>query len=131
MKTNELRVGNYLQGKDTECVVTAILNEDDVDVDNLNNRFAVHADLPYQPCLYPIPFTNEWANRIEPKNYDSYGSLSVASDKGVLNYSGGICYIHSGLGDDGSYGFKLQIKYVHQFQNIVKDLFGIEIKFKL
>ena len=54
----------------------------------------------------------------------------------VISFSGGIIaiqngkfYVHSGLGDSGSYGAEVKIEYVHELQRLFHSLSGTHLTF--
>jgi len=120
MKANELRIGNLVTYGITDTKIEGI-QPSYVWTDFQVGLISIKE-------IRGIPLTKEWTDKIDPM---SNGTLTVTSDKGVLNYKDGFAFIHSGLGDDDSYGFKVKVDYVHEIQNLVTDLFKIKLNFKL
>ncbi len=102
MKANELRIGNY---------VHMDMSIDDIEVVRLKigdlALFAIEARE-----LYPIPLTEEWLLK--------FGLMSIKTELGLWNNGDAIYF---------NYGFEksIQLKYVHQLQNLYFALTGEEL----
>ena len=76
----------------------------------------------------------EWADKIEQPdmvmrfsdNEEHRGGKEIFIALGNSPYEKGV-YVYSGLGDPESYGFKVEVKYLHQLQNLYFALTGEEL----
>jgi hypothetical protein len=138
MKTNELRIGNWVIG--IQCDRSEV--EQQVDVINMMGDFAVttHGWSELKPIeLKPIPLTEEWMLKCGYK-YDGYKYeyYDGQEEKRVFESE-------NGLGDfveiDGfflpmpyyfgqAFGENFKLKHVHQLQNLYFALTGEELTIK-
>jgi hypothetical protein len=122
MKTNELRIGNYLNGKQGRVIVTEIRTNNSVKIHDNTSSFYVGI------CLTPIEITKEWLLKL---------GFEFAVDTWYLN---GFALWETEWGDDKGgtgigYFYELRekgmmdkhIKYVHQLQNLYFALTGEEL----
>ena len=110
MKANEFRVGNYLQDKEDKIAIIEKLTKD--------NYQASSGSITTLP-LKPIPLTEEWLLKF---GFES----KTASVTHVNSYILGKIYLTNGLRSGIHYG-DIEIKYVHQLQNLYFALTGKEI----
>jgi len=133
VKAGELRIGNWVKeyGKPIKFSIA--------DFHFLND------ELNYPSRYEPIPLTPEILEKCKLEN-GYYNNIQVDGNHiGVIfpiikdetkedwelpDYKEGI-YVYSGLGDPESYGFKAQIKYLHQLQNLYFALTGTELEINL
>lgn len=67
LKANELRIGNYLNGKQGHVIITEIRENNIVKIHDNTSIFHVGT------CLKPIPLTEEWLFKFGfEKKYKSY-----------------------------------------------------------
>jgi hypothetical protein len=122
MKTNELRIGNYLNGKQGRVIVTEIRTNNSVKIHDNTSSFYVGI------CLTPIEITKEWLLKL---------GFEFAVDTWYLN---GFALWETEWGDDKGgtgigYFYELRergmmdkhIKYIHQLQNLYFALTGEEL----
>jgi hypothetical protein len=113
MTANELRIGNYLNGKQGHVVVTEIKTNNSVKIHDNTSSFYVGI------CLMPIELTKEWLLKL---------GFEFTVDTWYLN---GFALWETEWGDDKGatgigYFYELRakgmmdkhIKYVHQLQNL-------------
>lgn len=125
MKTNELRIGNYLNGKQGHVTVTEIRGNNSVKIQDNTSSFYVGT------CLLPIPLTEEWLFKL------GFKLVFAGSGDGYLYSVGEKCNTMELI--DRGYGFKyntfnaceIEIKYVHQLQNLYFALTGVELQIEL
>lgn len=125
LKTNELRIGNYLNGKQGHVIVTEIRANNSVKIQDNTSSFYVGT------CLMPIELTRGWVNK--------FGFKFIWGGSGedyVFSY-GEKCNTIDLIqrGTIFKYGLRLgsceiQIKYVHQLQNLYFVLTGEELTLK-
>jgi hypothetical protein len=120
MKTNELRIGNYLNGKQGHVIVSEIRTNNSVKIHDNTSRFYVGI------CLIPIKITTEWLLKLGFEYNDNIG----------LYQNGGFdvdieddVYCHFYMNDYGDW-YKY-IEYVHQLQNLYFALTGEELTVEL
>jgi hypothetical protein len=118
MKASDLRIGNYLNGKQGHVIVTEIRTNNSVKI--LDNTSSFYVGI----CLQPIELTKEWLlNFGFEKKYDD------------LNWyiKGNYCFSFLKELDLIVFKIKFQtigictIKYVHEAQNIYFALTGEEL----
>lgn len=139
MEANELRIGNVIQCALNESlrlpdgvphVVSAILPFGEVIVD-LSPTSQTTTKCPIKHCS-GIPLTPEWLERaaFEKNKIDrsTYYELSFGNSK-LMWYDNRLCYGVLGV---SQYEFVdvLNIKHVHQLQNLYFALTGTELEFK-
>jgi hypothetical protein len=112
MKTNELRIGNFIYAKEIETI-KAIGIENYIWFDKERN-------LSVELCE-PIPLTEEWLekNGFERKGLNGYLTIFTPCGKGLVfkdNY-----FIFAGV------TIETPIKYIHQLQNLYFALTGEEL----
>ncbi len=122
IKTNQLRIGNYLMGSKI-VQVKSIFDENTVGLDR-GNPYHVFAEEPFKPCLNPIRLTEEWI--IE------FGAIQIKSKPGVRScYSlFGIKFEVSNSGNVYHSQMRKPIVYVHRLQNLIFELKDIELTVK-
>lgn len=123
MKSNELRIGNYVLDKNDEIKKNHGVNDVvGIAYVNFENEF----DKLINSEISPIPLTNEWFSKLGM----SYYSLPTRSGRKIGYYTlkyGNRFKINS---SDGSYSFinfRKEIIYVHQLQNLYFALTGEEL----
>ena len=122
MKTSELRIGNYLNGRKGPVTVTEIRENNRVKIKENPSNFTVG------DCLHPIPLTEEWLLRFGfiAKNWysnfehwsDTWFQLSSSVIK--ANKERSCFYFDNEM-------INIEIKYVHQLQNLYFALTGEEL----
>lgn len=123
MKANELRLENLVESLEAVLTVDTITSGSSVDLRTAEGKIY---NTPLELCK-PIPLTEEWLVKFGIYTYESKEFLN----KGVVYYSSdNVFYIYSGMGDEDSYGFKIEIKYVHQLQNLYFALTNEELIIK-
>lgn len=137
MKANELRIGNYVYGKEIETV-KAIGIEEYIWFDYKRNLLVEHCQ--------PIPITEEWLEKFGFKAWDDkktiytlerdidkYNNACFRSwlqlDKLVFDYIQNEIHPTESIFDDKNI-IRLGIKYVHQLQNLYFALTGEELIIK-
>ena len=136
MEANELRIGNFLYGKEIERV-KAIGIEGYVWFDEERN-------LSVELCQ-PIPLTEEWLLKFGFKAYnketiyaleryiDKYNNTCFRfwfqSDKLIFDYIQNEVHPTESFFDDKNI-IRLDIQHVHQLQNLYFALTGVELTFK-
>jgi len=110
MTAAELRIGNWYKNMSN---------------DNPFNQIKYGHEIDYV-AIYcePIKLTEEWLLKFGIKQYN----VDTINDCGDISYDGELFYIYSGLGDAESYGFAINIKHVHQLQNLYFALTNEELK---
>ena len=135
MKTQDLRIGNYVYYEHTTHIVDGIYenkvyswwvkNGEPVIEYEMKDIGGTMVKNPYRDVISqyePIPLTEEWLIKLGfEKNIttDLYPTFSYD----ILNVNDGIVYVLN-------YGFVNHIKYVHQVQNLYFTLTGEELKLK-
>ena len=133
IKANELRIGNYVSVPlyDVLSIKKVVsINEEGIDYDN--GLDAYHYGLE---TLIPIPLTPEILKQC---NYYQYYSNRVLENTEIWkNPDTYICDLRRYIIDDYPPYFlhertgKIEIKYLHQFQNLYFALTGEELKVNL
>lgn len=128
MKANELRIGNYLNGKQGHVIVTEIRGNNSVKIQYNTSSFYVGT------CLLPIELTKEWLLKL------GFIQQGVIINNNGLTEQCGINYfiknnIVYSLSDnqvelDNPNVFLCNLKYVHQLQNLYFALTGEELTYK-
>lgn len=114
MKTNELRIGNYLSGKQGHVTVTEIRANNMVKIHNNTSSFYVGT------CLEPIEIDSEWLERF------SFNCIFTHDDH---HYYNGFLALDRDF-QPFDYDIKYEIKHVHQLQNLYFALTGDELTIK-
>ena len=113
MKANELRIGNYI-----------LFDNDVYDVRGfVNERVKIHKREVYIGQLFkPIPLTEEWLLKFGFSKWKNKNNFSKGSF---------IVYTLSKKGFHfGKKSLRVELKYVHQLQNLYFALTGEELKIK-
>lgn len=124
MKANELRIGNYLSGRNT-VQVTEILMDGLVRIEDSNSKFYVTGD---NPCLEPIPLTEEWLLKFGfsyDERFDSFvkeyhNKMFNSKDEFIVRKDLVVCDMD----------YSPETKHVHQLQNLYFALTGEELTIK-
>jgi hypothetical protein len=123
MKSTELRIGNYLQGKTRFVKVTKIYSEHAIGIGS-GDPYYVSGE---NPCLTPIPLTEEWLLKFGfKKNIDtsySRNDISLFIDKRLKTN----LFLQENMNDFKWFGYECKIQYVHQLQNLYFALTGEEL----
>ena len=124
MKTNELRIGNYLNGKQGHVIVTEIRTNNSVKIHDNTSSFYVGI------CLTPIPLTKEWLLKLGFEYSKFYNNYKVKAGQyfNSVRYDDEDyewCY-NNDSSDAGCY-YVTSIKYVHELQNLYFALNGEEL----
>lgn len=124
MRTNEIRIGNYLQGRSSFVQVSRIYSEHAVGIGK-GDPYYVSGD---RPCLHPIPLTEEWLLRFgfelinndywQSRNLELKLHWTVNKNKMIPEF----CEKRLITG----YNFQ----HVHQLQNLYFALTGEELTLK-
>ena len=113
MKANELRIGNYVEVLNTEIQVI------DVMCDSINTKSHENMTFDY---VEPIPLTEEWLKRFGvTKDIDVWELTGVFW---LQELEGGCFFLGCNSGWTG-----IEIKYVHQLQNLYFALTGEELEY--
>jgi hypothetical protein len=120
MKNTELRIGNFLKGKNSHVIVKSILQDGHIKIYGNKSFFIVEG---ITPCLKPIPLTEEWLVKFGFKAIDTYDdnhyyleSINLCLDRSFQPF---------GIGE-----YTLTFEYVHQLQNLYHALTGEELTIK-
>jgi hypothetical protein len=120
MKVNELRVGNFVMYADFETIFTVYsIEKYGFGVENNNEITWIGSEE-----IEPVPLTEEWLlkfgfKKTEWDNSNSYLFVTPECDYSIVVYSNG--YLEIG-------GMVMRkIDYVHQLQNFVFALSGVEL----
>jgi len=121
MKANELRFGNLI--RHTHCeILTSILKGKIIEVNFSNDPEYV---CNVRPELYePIPLTEEWLLKfgfIDTGSYYLKGAFSIAK----MPWTNGKIGLYAYAMD-----YSMELKYVHQLQNLYFALTGEELEAK-
>jgi hypothetical protein len=135
MKTNELRIGNYLNGKQGPVMVTEIRTNNSVKIQDNTSSFYVGI------CLTPIKLNEEWLFNFGFKDIGlnmSGSNWLVKEQKGIWRQAIRIAY--NERSEEWSLTLECvspptlsiaTLKYVHQLQNLYFALTGNELNCKL
>lgn len=130
METNELRIGNYIMDKKDENIEYVYHLHDLGDMVYIN-------DLHPDACI-PIPLTEKWLLTFgfESNCGEKYNPNDESADQFEYSLESGISHIKFickpskgwiiKLGNDD----ELEIRHVHEFQNLYFALKGKELTFK-
>jgi hypothetical protein len=122
MKANELRIGNYLQGKSRFVKVTKIYSEHAIGIGS-GDPYYVSGE---NPCLTPIPLTEEWLLKfgfLHSLRLDDFMFKKGNDCFQIQPYKEG--FSNSVLYNDMEIVDRLQ--HVHQLQNLYFALTGEEL----
>ncbi|MCT3917541.1 hypothetical protein HZQ04_15885 [Elizabethkingia anophelis] len=129
MKSNELRIGNYVEYAGVICKVEGYSNE------GLETNGVVAPISAYNP----IQLTEEWLIKFGFQNYEAERYTPNQEDSEFFEYrlASGISYrdyickpYHGWVIKLGDYDDSLEIMFVHQMQNIYFALNGEELTIK-
>lgn len=130
LKANELRIGNYLNGKQGHVTVTEIRKNNIVKIQDNTSSFYVGT------CLKPIPLTEEWLLKFDMEYADEFSNqrkLYVKKheyDISQITYSEKEGLMRLSNGEQKGTMLIPHIKYVHQLQNLYFALTGEELTLK-
>ena len=117
MKANDLRIGNYLNGKQGHVIVTEIRTNNIVKIQDNTSSFDVGT------CLVAIPTTTEWLLKLGFK-YNESSSLYEKRGYDVDIKDGEYCHFYiPEFGD-----WYQDTEYIHQLQNLYFALTLEELK---
>lgn len=129
MEIKELRVGNYLQGKDTFVEVTEIHSNRMVSIKGNTSKFYVEGE---NPCLKPIPLTEEVLLRCGAVKSDRLFSFNDFDEhiEFWINEFFSVLFIYSNYSNENhfeivyeSHGEKVHgiknTEYLHTLQNVL------------
>jgi hypothetical protein len=123
MNAKELRIGNFLEGKNGIVKVTRIFDEDHVGI-GAGDPYFVSGE---NPCLKPIELTEEILLKFgfDKKSNNVY---FILVGKCLLEYNN----VHHFLDivKRVNFDIDIEIKYVHELQNVFFAITGSEIEFK-
>lgn len=121
LKANELRIGNYLNGKQGHVIITEIRENNIVKIQDNTSSFYVGT------CLKPIPLTKEWLLKFG----FVFGIELQDFVKGKHQFIELNCLCgYFSENDIFYYAEKTKLKYVHQLQNLYFALTGDELTLK-
>lgn len=115
MTASELRIGNLIFDDYREIVVDVHIN-------------ILRSIINNNPCFYkPIPLTEEWLLKLgfqeHPNDYYYFGGYKIRFDLDNDLNPIKFCFLFFDIGD-----WEMEIKYVHQLQNLYFALTGEELK---
>lgn len=126
MKANELRIGNYVVYEDDVKEVGLICEAFGVAYVNFKNEF--HKDMDF--IITPIPLTEEWLLKFGFEEILYSRAYTLNNNIISFNYNLSICKI----GDFDRFSDErfplIDIKHVHQLQNLYFALTGEELTLK-
>ena len=147
MKATELRVGNYVienEYKNIDCVVESINdNGINIELENMGSAYHQYQEITQTNFedLSPIPLTEQWLkdfdwvmessllSYIKFPRYKDGEKKSKGSDIGFNLEEMRFTIQHFEEGERLTYiEIGRVIKYVHEFQNTVADLLGVELE---
>jgi hypothetical protein len=124
MKTNELRIGNYLNGKQGRVIVTEIRTNNSVKIHDNTSSFYVGI------CLTPIEITKEWLLKLgfEYSNFYNNYKIKAGQYYNSVKYDYEDCeWCYNNDSSDAGCYYVTSIKYVHELQNLYFALNGEEL----
>jgi hypothetical protein len=124
MKTNELRIGNYLNGKQGHVIVTEIRTNNSVKIHDNTSSFYVGI------CLTPIEITKEWLLKLGFEYSNFYNNYKIKAGKyyNSVRYDYEDCeWCYNNDSSDAGCYYVTSIKYVHELQNLYFALNGEEL----
>lgn len=146
MNSIELRIGNYLGGRNGIVTVSAIQEDGTVWLKEGGKNFIVDSD---KPCLLPIKLTEEWLLKFGMTKLDESSTHWYQSDCDFYIFKGseklqcsdyfiGIFEGYSVFNlciatlDDGMENYEClqSIRYVHQLQNLYFALTNEELTYE-
>ena len=130
MKSSELRIGNYLNGKQGPVAVSEIRENNCVKIYDNASSFTVGTCLPF------IPLTEEWLLKFGFVKREGERWCDTHEEfEECVYYNLNLLELHynseSGYYTDNSFEHELKLKYVHQLQNLYFALTGEELTLKL
>lgn len=118
LKANELRIGNYLNGKQGHVIITEIRENNIVKIHDNTSSFYVGT------CLKPIQLTDEWL-----LNFDAIKICDeFIFDRFRLKYRSDYKFYYVTCRETNVYITK--VEYVHEWQNVVFALNNQELILK-
>ena len=133
MNIHELRIWNYVLFCKAESIITSINNNDE---ENPYVDLASYDNIPIED-LHPIPLTEEWFMKFGfEKEIDEFDIFSIHNSQySIQHYKNGKCiFVYSPINElnseDEENVIFLQIKHVHQLQNLYFALTGEELTIK-
>lgn len=118
MKANELRIGNFLQGKDGKLAVVCEIYEEE---------YKAYSGMITKLPTTPIPLTEKWLIDFgfsgQPCDYAKDKLIVCLKDSDSFHTKGRTYYNSWVI-------LEKQPKYVHQLQNLYFALTGEELKIK-
>jgi hypothetical protein len=128
MKTNELRIGNYLNGKRGHVIVSEIRTNNSVKIHNNTSSFYVGI------CLTPIEITKEWLLKLGFEYSNFYNNYKIKAGEyfNSVRYDDEDCeWCYNNDNSDAGCYYVTSIKYIHELQNLYFALNGEELNCKL
>jgi hypothetical protein len=128
MKTNELRIGNYLNGKRGHVVVSEIIRNNSVKIYDNTSSFYVGI------CLTPIEITKEWLLKLGFEYSNFYNNYKIKAGEyfNSVRYDDEDCeWCYNNDSSDAGCYYVTSIKYIHELQNLYFALNGEELNCKL
>jgi len=119
MDSKELRIGNYVYFKGVEVDVFSI-EKNPIDWERVNG---VRCEENYVSAIKPIPLTEEWLLKF---GFDSNGWKGE-----FIKYAEGYIYLFGEESCIFAQAYKIEIKHVHQLQNLYFALTGEELTIKI
>jgi hypothetical protein len=128
MKTNELKIGNYIIYNNDEIGVLSgvqdfLINNGKVAI---NQRIDIFYNIE---TIKPIELNKEWFNKLGM----TYYSLPTKSNRSVGYYTlkyGNRFKINSSDGNYSFINFRKEVKYVHELQNLYFAITGEELTYE-
>lgn len=122
MKANELRIRNVVNFSNKKWQIVSIHADGSIRIMK-ENEFPQDIHVNF---VVPIPLTEEWLlkfgfDKIRVREYEK-GDMSIYCGKKTISINVGFC------NECGGYEIKVEIKYVHQLQNLYFALTGEELK---
>lgn len=118
LKANELRIGNYLNGKQGHVTVTEIRKNNIVKIQDNTSSFYVGT------CLQPIPLTDEMLINLGAFKFDN----QFIFDRFRLKYRPDYKFYYVTCRETNAYITK--VEFVHEWQNVVFALNSQELTLK-
>ena len=120
MKANELRIGNYLNGKQGHVVISEIRINNSVKIHDNTSSFYLGI------CLMPIEITKKWLLKLGFE-YNEFEDLYQKAGFDIDIEDNVYCHFYfNEYGDWYKY-----IEYVHELQNLYFALTGEELTVEL
>jgi len=127
MKASELRIGNLILGARGYVKVSAILESGLIRIEGNSSFFGVEGS---EPCLLPIPLTEEWLVKF---GFTACDSLEDGYNSFEIPDWGRVRLLNGALeADEYSFlnGMTQYVFNVHQLQNLYHSLTGEELTIK-